>query len=213
MLDNTGFKSNFELHAIMRETSIWQFIRSTAQTSLHTIIRVRSQHVLVLLASLVATQFLAAPTMAQSSPSQFFDLVKRAVESATTVRVFRLQKAILADDPQLTIADVPKPLSEQSLDKDDERLRSVLDTLSKKSSYDLEHMLATRTRAQYGITFFGPSGSGALLFPLPIASQSTAVTTRFVTENPIDVSSSTAVLADAVKVIQVIDNILNGGVK
>jgi len=213
MLDNTCFKLDIDLRAIARNAPVWQFLRSAPQTAFYMILRLCNQHPLVLLASLIAVQFLTTPSLAQSSPSQFFDLVKRAVDSATTVRVVRLQKAILADDPNLTIGDIPAPLSERSFDKDDQRLRLILDTLSRNSSYDLEHMLATRTRAQYGIIFVGPSGSGALLFPLPIASQSTAVTTRFVTEHPIEVGSSTAIFADAVKLIQDIENILNGEVK
>jgi hypothetical protein len=179
---------------------------------MHMIIRLSSQNLLVLLASLIAMQFSAVPSsLAQPGSSQFFDSVKRAINSATTVRVFKLQKALLADDPRLTIHDIPEPLSERSFDKADQRLRSILDMLSQKDSYDCEHMLSTRTRAQYGIMFFGPSGSSALLFPLPISSQSPAVTTRFVTEHPLDVGSSTAVFADAVTLVRDVAHILEGG--
>lgn len=213
MLDNTCFKLAIDLTALTRTTPIELSISSAPQTTMHMVIRLCSQNLLVLLASLIAMQFLAVPSsLAQSGTSQFFDFVKHAIDSATTVRVFKLQKALLADDPRLTIRDIPEPLSERSLDKADQRLRSILNMLSQKNSYDFEHLLSTRTRAQYGIMFSGPSGGSALLFPLPIASQSTAVTTRFVAEHPLDVGSSTAVLADAVTLVRDMARILEGGI-
>jgi hypothetical protein len=160
------------------------------------------------LALLIVMQFWAVPSRAQSGRSQFFELVKHAIDSATTVRVFKLQKVLLADNPQLTIGDIPEPLSEQSLDKNDVRLRFILDLLANKSSYDFNYMISTRTRAQYGIMFSGPDGTSALLLPFPMASQSPAVTVRIVTEHQIDVDSSTALLADATKLIPEIEGIL-----
>jgi hypothetical protein len=178
---------------------------------MHMVNRLWSQN-LFFLASLIAMQFLTIPpSLAQSTSSGFLDLVKHAIDSARTVRVFKLQKALLADDPRLTVHDIPEPLSERILDKSDQQLRPILEMLSQKNSYDFEHMLSTRTRAQYGIMFSGPSGSSALLFPLPIGSQPTAVTTRFVTEQPLEVGSSTAVLADTGTLVRGIARALEGG--
>jgi hypothetical protein len=178
---------------------------------MHMVSRLWSQN-LFFLASLIAMQFLTIPSsLAQSASSGFFDLVKHAIDGASTVSVFKLQKALLADDPRLTIHDIPEPFSKQSLEKGDQRLQFILDMLSQRNSYDFEHMLSTRTRAQYGIIFSGPSASSALLFPLPIGSQSTAVTTRFVTDQPLGAGSSSAVLADAVTLVRHIERVLDGG--
>jgi hypothetical protein len=176
------------------------------------VFRARAQNLLLLLASLLVMQLLAMPaSQAQSDPSQFFGFVKQAIDSAATIRVFRLQKPLLADDPRLTVTDIPEPLAERRLEKSDRRLRVVLDMLSSKSSYDFEHMLSTRTRALFGIAFSGPSGNSALLFPLPIADQSPAVTARLVAEHPLEMSSSTAVVADAATLVHEIARLLEGG--
>jgi hypothetical protein len=213
MLDQTRFDARLQNQPLLRDMSAWQFVRSAAHASFDVVTHFHSQHLTFLLVSFIAIQVFAAPATAQSNSSQFFDLAKHAVDSATTIRVFKLQKALMADNPQLTISDIPEPLSEQRFDRDDHRLRSVVDVLSRKSSYDLEHMLSVRTRAQFGIIFTGPSGSNALLFSLPIARQSTAVTLRLVSQRPIDVGSSTAVLVDAAQVIIEIEQLLKEGTR
>jgi hypothetical protein len=213
MSKNACFKLLFGAQSLAQKTPVQQPIHGVIQTKAHVVLRLCRHNLLVLLASFIAVQFMTAPSSLaqQSGPSQFLDLVKHAIDSATTVRIFRLQKPLLADDPRLTIRDIPEPSSERRLDKADQRLRSILDILSRKNSYDFELMLSTRTRAQFGIMFYGPSGRSALLFPLPTASQSAAVTTRFVAEDPLGVDTSTAVLTDTTTLLRDMAGILEGG--
>ena len=211
MSKNACFKLLFNAQSLAQKTPVQQPIHNVMQTKAHVVLRLCRYNLLVLLASFIAVHTVPSSLAQQSGPSQFLDLVKHAIDSATTVRIFRLQKPLLADDPRLTIRDIPDPSSERRLDKADQRLRSILDILSRKNSYDFELMLSTRTRAQFGIMFYGPSGRSALLFPLPTASQSAAVTTRFVAEDPLGVDTSTAVLTNTATLLRDMAGILEGG--
>jgi hypothetical protein len=140
---------------------------------------------------------------------QFLSLVREAINHAETVRLFKLPRFLLADNPELTARNIPPALIERDFDRHNERLQSLLEDLSKQNSYDFTFMIPARVRAQYGIMFSGPSGTSALLIPVPPADQSSpAITVRFVSGHPLEVRSSSALLADGASLIKQMERLL-----